>query len=104
MGAKFASATRGVLLKNVLTESPAMEAGLSAGDVIIAVDHIEAQYSNFFDRMASYAPGTTVTVHAFRRDELMVFDVTLSSPPKTVAYFTKKDTLPHKKFFANIMA
>ena len=69
-----------------------MEAGLSAGDVIIAVDHIEAQYSNFFDRIASYAPGTTITVHAFRRDELMVFDVTLSSPPKTVAYFTKKDS------------
>ena len=92
MGAKFASANRGVLLKNVFTDSPAMNAGLSAGDVIIAIDHIEAQYTNFFDLISSKPPGSTITVHAFRRDELMVFDVILSSPPKTVAYFTKKDS------------
>ena len=92
MGAKFAASNRGVLLKNVYTNSPAMDAGLSAGDVVIAVDHIEAQHATFFHHISSKPPGTTIVVHAFRRDELMVFHVTVSSPPKTVAYFTKKDS------------
>ena len=92
MGAKFANSNRGVLLQNVYTDGPAMKAGLSAGDVIIAVDHVEAQYSTFFDTISSKTPGTTITVHAFRRDELTVSTVTLSIPPKTVAYFTKKDS------------
>ncbi|MAA80266.1 MAG: peptidase M61 [Deltaproteobacteria bacterium] len=92
MGAKYAASNRGVLLKNVYTGSPAMKAGLSAGDVIIAIDHIEAQHSTFFEHISSKPPGTTITIHAFRRDELMVFDVIVSSSPKTVAYFTKKDS------------
>ena len=92
IGAKFANSNRGVLLKNVYTDSPAMNAGLSAGDTIMAIDHIEAQYSGIFDLLSSKKAGTTITVHAFRRDELMVFHVTLSTPPKTVAYFTKKDS------------
>ena len=63
-----------------------MNAGLSAGDRIIAINNIEAKSSTIYTQIQSYAPGDVITVHAFRRDELMTVDVTLVAPPKTVAY------------------
>ncbi len=34
------------------------------------------------------APGTTVRVHAFRRDELLELDVKLHAPPDDTAYLS----------------
>jgi predicted metalloprotease with PDZ domain len=51
-------------------------AGLSAGDVVIALDGLRV--GGALDAMlARYKVGDTVAVHAFRRDELMTFQVKL---------------------------
>ncbi|MBA5690443.1 M61 family metallopeptidase [Rugamonas apoptosis] len=55
----------------------AHQAGLSAGDVLVAVDGLRATHANLDNLLARYAVGATVEVHAFRRDELMAFQVTL---------------------------
>ncbi|MBA5639875.1 M61 family metallopeptidase [Duganella sp. LX20W] len=55
----------------------AHRAGLSAGDVLVAVDGLRATHANLDGLLARYAVGATVEVHAFRRDELMAFQVTL---------------------------
>jgi predicted metalloprotease with PDZ domain len=52
---------------------------MSAGDVLVAVDglRVNGMPSNLESLLARYRVGDTVTVHAFRRDELMTFDVQL---------------------------
>ena len=69
----------GVKLTQVHEGGAAHQAGLSAGDVLIAVDglRVNANPSNLDQLCARYRVDDTVTVHAFRRDELMTFDVTL---------------------------
>jgi predicted metalloprotease with PDZ domain len=53
--------------------------GLSAGDVLVALDglRIVAQPANLDTLLGRYQVGQRVAIHAFRRDELMSFDVTL---------------------------
>lgn len=53
--------------------------GLSAGDIVVAVDglRVYGNPSNLDALLARYKVGDTVAVHAFRRDELMSFDVVL---------------------------
>jgi predicted metalloprotease with PDZ domain len=68
-------------LTHVLDGGAAQEAGLAAGDVVIAVEGLRVMRDSLEKRVASYRPGTTVHVVAFRRDELMEFDVTLKAPP-----------------------
>jgi predicted metalloprotease with PDZ domain len=71
--------TGGAKLTSVHEGGPAHQAGLSAGDIIIAIDGLRAtgNPSNLDALLCRYKVGDKVTVHAFRRDELMTFDVTL---------------------------
>ena len=57
----------------------AHRAGLSAGDVVIALAglRVTGNPSNLDALLARYKVGELVQVHAFRRDELMTFDVVL---------------------------
>ena len=67
-------------LANVYTGGAAHKAGLSADDVIIAIDGLKPS-GNPVDSLGKRTPGDVVTVHAFRRDELMVLQVELGEPP-----------------------
>ncbi len=57
----------------------AHRAGLSAGDVLVAVDglRVSANPVNLEALLGRYRVGDTVELHAFRRDELMTFNVKL---------------------------
>ncbi|WP_180085452.1 M61 family metallopeptidase [Acinetobacter sp. YH12103] len=71
-GLKLVDKPEGVLVQSARRDSTAVVAGLSANDVIIAVDGLKAMTK----LMESYAKQEGVyTMHAFRRDELMSFDV-----------------------------
>ena len=52
-------------------------AGLSAGDVLVAVDGLRVTAANLDSLLSRYAVGSTVEIHAFRRDELMTFSAIL---------------------------
>jgi predicted metalloprotease with PDZ domain len=52
-------------------------AGLSAGDLLVAVDGLRVVPGNLDGLLARYQVGATVEVYAFRRDELRSFQVTL---------------------------
>jgi len=69
----------GAKLTQVHEGGAAHQAGLSAGDILIAVDGLRVNGTpcNLEQLFARYRVGDRVTVHAFRRDELMTFDVTL---------------------------
>lgn len=64
-------------LASVYENGVAHQAGLSAGDVLVALDGIRVTSVNLELLLARYRTGDTVTVHAFRRDELMAFQVLL---------------------------
>jgi predicted metalloprotease with PDZ domain len=64
-------------LANVYEGEPAHRAGLSAGDVLIAVDGLRVTATNLETLLTRYRAGDRVTLHAFRRDELMSFVATL---------------------------
>jgi predicted metalloprotease with PDZ domain len=64
-------------LANVYEGGAAHAAGLSAGDTLVAMDGIRVSASNLDTLLQRYRAGHTVSVHAFRRDELLTFDLVL---------------------------
>lgn len=77
LGAKLQSAEGGVQLQVVFTGGAAQAAGLSAGDVIVAVDGLRMTVAALERVLATRRPGDRLDVHAFRRDELMTFALVL---------------------------
>jgi predicted metalloprotease with PDZ domain len=67
-------------LATVHEGSAAQKAGLSAGDVLIALDGLRMTGGNIDALLSRYQPGAKVEVHAFRRDELRITQVKLDGP------------------------
>ena len=68
-----------VKLSQVFDGGAAQAAGLAAGDIVIAIDGLRVTPENFDAMLGRHRAGETVPVHAFRRDELHVLDVTLAA-------------------------
>lgn len=68
------------VIATVFEHGPAHQAGLSANDVLIAINGLRVDsVSNTVDTLlAHYQPGEHITVHVFRRDELRQFELTLA--------------------------
>ncbi len=66
---------------NVFDGGTAQDAGVSGGDVLLALNGLRIHDGNLDTLLARYQPGDTVELHAFRRDELMRFDVKLGAQP-----------------------
>jgi predicted metalloprotease with PDZ domain len=60
--------------------SAAQKAGLSAGDVLVAIDGLRVTGANLDSLLSRYLPGAKIEVHAFRRDELRTAQVKLDGP------------------------
>jgi len=86
LGVKTAAEGRDCRIAHVFDGSPARKAGLSANDVLAAVDGLRVTPDSLDKLLARYPAGATVEAHAFRRDELMHFEIRLATepPPKFV--------------------
>ncbi len=73
----------------VLTNGPAVAAGVSAGDEILALDGFRVDETSLRDRLKDYEPGDTVSLAIFRRDELVQVPITLAEQPRTRATVKK---------------
>lgn len=69
-------------LAHVFDGGAAQQAGLSAGDTLVALDGLRVGKDNVEKLLSRYHPGDAVEIHAFRRDELMCFRVTLQPAPR----------------------
>jgi predicted metalloprotease with PDZ domain len=78
-------------LTQVFDGGSAQAAGLSAHDVVIAVDGLRVTANNLERRIKSYAIGTTIDLVAFRRDELMHCKVTLQAQLAQTCVFVTRD-------------
>lgn len=84
LGIRLSGDSRESVIANVLPASPALEAGLAVGDVLLAIDGQRAHGENFDRLLRQYHPGDTATLTVFRREELRTFAVTLSGGKNTV--------------------
>lgn len=86
MGVRWSTAGQDLRIATALSDGAAHRAGLSAGDVVVAVDGLritsEAGLKAILTRRRA---GQRVQVHAFRRDELMSVELTLQAAPQTEA-------------------
>jgi predicted metalloprotease with PDZ domain len=78
-------------LQHVFAGGPAARAGLAAGDVLVAVDGLRASADALDALLVRRRPGDRLAVHAFRRDELMTFEVVLDAAPLDTCYLTLEE-------------
>jgi predicted metalloprotease with PDZ domain len=71
LGVKTAADAIGVRLKHVYDGGAAQAAGLSANDLLVAIDGLRV--TDLERALMRIEPGSAVEIHAFRRDELLVF-------------------------------
>ncbi|SOZ14360.1 putative Peptidase M61, glycyl monoaminopeptidase [Cupriavidus taiwanensis] len=81
LGIKVKTEDGWVRVTQVLDGGAAQAAGLSAGDLLVAVDGVRAAPGQLDKLLARYRPGDRIELHAFRRDELQALPVTLAREP-----------------------
>jgi len=84
-GVKTATEGKEVRLATVYDGGAAQTAGLAAGDLLLAIDGLRVTPASLEPQLARFQPGATLKVHAFRRDELMRFTVSLDAPAADTA-------------------
>ncbi|CAN5361764.1 PDZ domain-containing protein [soil metagenome] len=77
LGVRVKSVGNDCVIANAIEGQAGMAAGLSAGDVIAAIDGLRVTAATFETLMRRYRIGDVVTVHAFRRDELFTTTIAL---------------------------
>ncbi len=85
LGVKLAAGNGEAKIATVYDGGAAQAAGLSAGDVLIAFGGLRVSAGNLDSLLARHAAGERIEVHAFRRDELMRFELELAAAPVDTA-------------------
>ena len=85
-GARFAENGFGVKIVQIYSDSSAESAGLAAGDTIIAINELQVTKSSIEKVISSYPVASKLVIHAFRRDELKTFELTLKEAELTTCY------------------
>jgi predicted metalloprotease with PDZ domain len=81
LGARTEAADGGARLVHVYDGGAARAAGLTAGDLVVAVEGLRVSHATLERTLTGHAPDDPVRVHAFRRDELIERTVTLGRAP-----------------------
>ncbi|HTH44070.1 MAG TPA: M61 family metallopeptidase [Oxalicibacterium sp.] len=64
---------------NVYENGAAHRAGVSAGDVLVAIDGLRVNGANLDGLLSRYRVGDTLALHVFRRDELLLLEPVLAT-------------------------
>ncbi len=91
MGAKFFPDNLGARVQFVYDDGCIQNAGISAGDVILAINNLKANKDNIYTLLQAFNANDTVLCHVFRRDELMTFQITLGNAIEDACYFEIDD-------------
>ena len=68
------------VIQSVMQHGAAHQGGLSAGDVLVAIDGLRVNASNLDELLSRYQSKQKALVHVFRRDELRSFTVEFNTP------------------------
>jgi predicted metalloprotease with PDZ domain len=86
LGAAYRANDNGLELTAVFDDGPAQRAGLSPGDVLIALDRLKISERNLKRRLARFEPSERVTASFFRGDELVEAGLVLQPAPLDTCY------------------
>lgn len=86
IGARFTDNLLGAKITQVFTDESAELSGLSAGDIVIAINNLQVKKSTIDSIINSYSVGEKLHIHAFRRDELKTFKLQLKNAELTTCY------------------
>ena len=84
-------------LASVYEGCAAHRAGLSANDLLVAIDGLRVTATNLETVLARYRVGDPIAIHAFRRDELLCFTAILnadSAPKKVLTIQSEPQSAP----------
>ena len=98
LGARIDAASADVRLTQVFDDGAAQRAGLSAGDVLVALDGLRITPGNWEQLLGRYRAGASVRATAFRRDELIERTVRLRAAARdTYALWIDPQAKPAQK-------
>ncbi|HYW18437.1 MAG TPA: M61 family metallopeptidase [Nodularia sp. (in: cyanobacteria)] len=83
LGVKAKTENGREVIKFVEVNSPAQQAGIDAGDELLAIEGIKLTSHQLSDRLKDYQPNDTIAVTVFHQDELRTYSVTLGTPHPT---------------------
>lgn len=86
LGVQYTADAAGVKLTAIMDTGPALEAGLSAGDILIALDGIKIGSDNLDRLLERVQIGARLEAYAFRRDELRRFEVEMRPAGANTCY------------------
>lgn len=81
-GIKTKQVTNGLEVTQVEKNSPAWQADLTIGDIIVAVDGLRMADKDLSTRLTHFKPEDNISISFFRRDELTSTILTLGDKPK----------------------
>ncbi|HYD94204.1 MAG TPA: M61 family metallopeptidase [Noviherbaspirillum sp.] len=79
LGVRTAKEGNDCKIANVYEGGPAHLAGVSAGDILVAVNGLRVTAANLDGLLSRYRVGDELVLHVFRRDELMAFSAALAA-------------------------
>jgi predicted metalloprotease with PDZ domain len=91
LGIKVVDHALGARIAVAFEQGCATAAGLSAGDVLIAIDGLKVNGRKLDDMLSVYQPGEIVEIHAFRDDVLMRFKVTLTPAEENIVWLSVEE-------------
>lgn len=97
LGIRTRASGNEVKLTHVLDGGSGQRAGLSAGDVIVAIDGLRASAANLAHLLSQRRAGERLQLHAFRRDELMQFEIELTAPQSNTIYLEVTQDRRHER-------
>ena len=88
LGANIVDVSGGVKIVQIMRGGPAEQAGLSAGDVIVAINRLSVDKSDVDNHLKRYAGLNLLPVHYFRLGQLHEAELPVQSSPKDTAVLT----------------
>ena len=95
LGVRFVPAPLGVKVTHVLSHSPAELAGLSAQDIVVAMDGLEVKAATFEKKVALYQPNDQIELYVLRREVLMNLSVTIFAYSRPICALRMKSDIKH---------
>jgi predicted metalloprotease with PDZ domain len=86
LGASFEAHGAGLKLVVVYEGQPAQAAGLAPGDIIVALDYIQAASNTISDHLARYDEGDLIDISYFRGDELLSTQLLIALAPADTCF------------------
>jgi predicted metalloprotease with PDZ domain len=81
LGLKLTDQDGRAMVSSVLSDGPAYQAGVLAGDEVLALDGRRLNAGDLSDRLKKLKPGELIALTLFRRDELRTISITLAQQP-----------------------